>query len=56
MTLDQRDPVGVIIWSDVTRDQEEDVHHPPDAQAPESQELPHSSPGEAETEPGRQWW
>ena len=38
----------------VTRDQEEDVHHPPDPQAAECQQLPHSSPRETETEPGRQ--
>ena len=54
MILDQWYPVRVIVWMNVSGDQEEDVHHPPDAQAPESQELPHSSPGEAETEPGRQ--
>ena len=33
-TLDQRYPVGVVIRMNVTRDQEEDVHHPPNPQPP----------------------
>ena len=33
------------------RDEEEDVHHPPDAESPECQELAHPGACEAETEP-----
>jgi len=35
----------------MTSDEEEDVHHPPDAQSSKCQQLAHPSPREAETEP-----
>lgn len=37
----------------MARDQEEDVHHPPDAQTAERQQLAHPGAGQAETEPGK---
>ena len=35
----------------MSRDEEEDVHHPPDAESAQSEELAHPGAGEAETEP-----
>ena len=51
MTLDQRDPVGVIIRVEVAGDQEEDVHDPPDPEAPEGEEFADPGASEAQTEP-----
>ena len=37
----------------MARDQEEDVHHPPDSKPAQCQQLAHPGARQAETEPGK---
>lgn len=48
--LYERDPVRIIVRVEMSSDEEEDVHHPPNAKPPQSEELPHPGACEAETE------